>query len=64
MLFAAVQVLMTRNAKVYIACRSEEKAQKAMAELKEVTGKNDVQFLALDLSSFDAIKRAAEELKR
>ena len=55
---------MAHNAKVYIACRSEEKAEKAMEELREATGKNDIQFVALDLSSFASIRKAVDHLKR
>jgi len=35
--------LLKNGAKVYIACRNEEKAEKAINELKQVTGKDDVQ---------------------
>lgn len=35
--------LLRNGAKVYIACRNEEKANKAMDELKAATGKDDVQ---------------------
>lgn len=33
------QVLLKHNAKVYLAARSREKAEAAIADLKEVTGK-------------------------
>jgi retinol dehydrogenase-12 len=35
--------LLKNGAKVYIACRNEEKANRAMDELKKATGKTDVQ---------------------
>ena len=34
-----------------------------MEKLKEKTGKSDIHFLPLDLSSFESIRKAAEELK-
>ena len=37
--------LLKNGAKVYIACRNEEKANKAMDDLKAATGKTDVQYL-------------------
>jgi retinol dehydrogenase 12 len=48
---------------VYIAARSKSKAEAAIAELKEVTGKEAI-FLKLDLDNLSQIKRAAEEFKR
>jgi retinol dehydrogenase 12 len=46
---------------VYIAARSQEKSQKAIDELKKVTGKESVFFLKLDLTDLVALKAAAEE---
>jgi 3-oxoacyl-ACP reductase-like protein len=37
--------LLKNGAKVYIACRNEEKANKAMDDLKAATGKTDVQYV-------------------
>ena len=59
-----VKVLLSRNAKVYIACRSRDKAEAAIAELEQVTAKSEIHFIELDLSSFESIKQAAEVLKR
>jgi retinol dehydrogenase-12 len=42
--------LLKNGAKVYIACRNEEKANKAMNDLKAATGKTDVQYV---LAYFD-----------
>lgn len=58
------RVVLAHNAKVYLACRSEEKANAAIADLKKVTGKDDIHFLPLDLSSFSSIKKSAEQFKR
>jgi len=57
------RVVLAHNAKVYLACRSEEKANSAIVDLKKATGKEDVHFLPLDLSSFSSIKKAAEDFK-
>ncbi|KAH8110191.1 NAD-binding protein [Phellopilus nigrolimitatus] len=57
------KVVLAHGAKVYIACRSEEKADAAIKELKEATGKTELHFLKLDLSSFASIRKAAEEFK-
>jgi len=57
------QALLTHNAKVYIAARSQEKAEEAIKELKEETGKEGI-FLKLDLADLKAVKVAAEEFQR
>jgi len=54
------KTLLTHNAKVYIAVRSEEKAKSAIAELKEQTGKEAI-FLKLDLADLKSVKSSAEE---
>lgn len=51
---------MPRNAKVYMASRNKEKAEAAIASLKEATGKEAI-FLELDLSSLASVKKAAQE---
>lgn len=59
-LTATVQALLQHNAKVYMATRSKEKAEKAIASLKEATGKEAI-FHELDLSSLASVKKSAEE---
>jgi retinol dehydrogenase-12 len=55
-------VLLQKNAKVYLGSRSEEKARKAINELKEITGKEAV-FFKLDLANLDSIRKSVEEYK-
>ena len=52
--------LLLKNAKVYLAARSEFKAQAALDELEKETGKKAI-FHKLDLSDLDATKRSAQE---
>ena len=52
--------LLLKNAKVYLAARSESKAQAALEELEKETGK-EATFLKLDLSDLDATKKSAQE---
>lgn len=56
-------MLLEHNAKVYIACRSLEKANLAAEELKKTTGKTDTELvvLHLDLADLDSIKTAVAE---
>lgn len=49
---------MQHNAKVYLAARSKEKADKAIAALKEETGKEAI-FHELDLTDLAAVKKSA-----
>jgi retinol dehydrogenase-12 len=57
------QALLQHNAKVYLAARGKDHAEKVIQELKKVTGKEAI-FLDLDLASLPSIKRAAEEFLR
>jgi len=52
--------LLEHDAKVYLACRSAEKAAAAIADLEKETGKTGI-FLHLDLSSLKSVKESAEE---
>ena len=45
-----------RKARVIIACRSQEKAEKAVVEIKRKSNNNDVIFRQLDLSSLDSVR--------
>jgi len=55
-----VKQLLAHNAKVYLAARSAPKANEAIAELKNETGKEAI-FLQLDLSDIPAVRRSAQE---
>ncbi|KAI5116375.1 hypothetical protein M0805_003529 [Coniferiporia weirii] len=57
-----VLALLRKNAKVYIAARNRTKAEAAIAELKEKTGKEAL-FLELDLANLKSVKGAAEEFR-
>lgn len=52
-----------KNAKVYLAARSQQKAERAIQELREETGKEAL-FLQLDLSDLNAVKKAVEEFQQ
>ncbi|KAG2009556.1 short-chain dehydrogenase [Coprinopsis cinerea AmutBmut pab1-1] len=54
------KALLSRNAKVYLAGRSQEKVERAIQELKQETGKEGI-FLHLDLGDLKSVKKAAEE---
>ncbi|KAI0028223.1 hypothetical protein K488DRAFT_59156 [Vararia minispora EC-137] len=55
------RVLIARNARVYLAARSEERARAAMDEITKSTGKSDIHFLQLDLADLVSVRKAAEE---
>ncbi|KAF8130313.1 hypothetical protein EV363DRAFT_1432211 [Boletus edulis] len=54
------RVLLTKNAKVWIACRDVSKGEATLKELKALTGR-DAHLLKLDLANLRAIKRSVEE---
>ncbi|KAH8086594.1 NAD(P)-binding protein [Cristinia sonorae] len=55
-----VKALLDRNARVYIASRSKAKADAAIQQLHQLTGKQAI-FLELDLASLSSVRRSAEE---
>ncbi|KAF9643484.1 NAD(P)-binding protein [Thelephora ganbajun] len=52
--------LLLKNAKVYLAARSESKAQAALGEIDKETGKKAI-FHKLDLGDLNAVKKSAQE---
>ncbi|KAG2137894.1 uncharacterized protein EDB93DRAFT_1339186 [Suillus bovinus] len=57
------RVLLTKNAKVYIACRDEAKGRAAIRDLQKSTGK-EACFLQLNLANLKSIKASGEEFLR
>ncbi|KZV85086.1 NAD(P)-binding protein [Exidia glandulosa HHB12029] len=55
-----VKALLGKGGKVYMGARSEAKAQAAIKELEQATGRAAI-FLKLDLADFASIKQAAAE---
>ncbi len=58
--FETAKGLAKAGHKVYLACRSEEKAQAAMAKIRRKVKDADLHFLQLDLLDRPGIKQAAE----
>ncbi|WML47004.1 SDR family oxidoreductase [Neobacillus sp. PS3-34] len=55
--------LARKGATVVLLCRSEERGQKAVQEIIEQTGNQQVDLLLADLSSQRSVKNAAEQFK-
>ncbi|KAJ3883708.1 NAD-P-binding protein [Lentinula edodes] len=55
------RILVARNAKVYLAARSEERAQTAIDDICRSTGKSNIHFLKIDLSDLSSVRKAAEQ---
>ncbi|OCH84298.1 NAD(P)-binding protein [Obba rivulosa] len=58
-----IKALLEHNAKVYLAARNRDKAEAAIKELQEQTGKEAI-FLQLNLGNLASVKKAAEEFLR
>ncbi|KAK0201385.1 hypothetical protein DFS33DRAFT_1375046 [Desarmillaria ectypa] len=56
--FETAKAILPHNAKVYVACRNEAKANAAIEKLRETTGK-DALYLPLNLASLKSIQAAA-----
>ena len=54
--------LAKRNARVIIACRSQEKGKKAEVDVRRESGNSNVHFRKLDLASFDSVRRFAKDV--
>ncbi|KAI7265097.1 NAD(P)-binding protein [Hortaea werneckii] len=48
---------------IFLAARTPSKAEAAISEIKKAVPNGNVSFLQLDLSSFESVKKAAEEFK-
>lgn len=60
---ATAEALAGRGARLVLACRSEDKTRPVIDEIARHTGDDTrAQFLALDLSDLDQVRRAASEL--
>ena len=51
-----------RNARVILACRSQEKGKKAEVDVRRESGNSNVYFRKLDLASFDSVRQFAKEV--
>ena len=54
--------LAKRNARVILACRSVERGEKAVVEVKERSGNDNVVFVQLDLASLDSVRKFAAKI--
>eukprot|EP00736_Rhodelphis_marinus_P000403 Rmarinus@m.18171 len=59
----ASKALASQGAHVVMACRSPERGQKALEEVKSVAKDANVQLMELDLSSFASVRKFADEIK-
>ncbi|BFM14429.1 SDR family NAD(P)-dependent oxidoreductase [Maricurvus nonylphenolicus] len=57
--FEAAKVLAGRNARVLIGCRNPQKAQAAIASIRESNPNADLDIVPLDLSDLESVKQAA-----
>src|SRR5262245_28461780 len=54
------RVLADKGARVFIACRSAERAQPVADEIRKQTGNPGIELLALDLGDFDSVRACAQ----
>lgn len=54
--------LAKRGAKVVIGCRSEERGEKAVIDIKKSSGNENVHLKIIDLSSFKSVRAFAEDV--
>jgi len=58
---ATAEALARQGGRVYVACRSREKGQAAVAGIKAAAGTDAVWFVPLDLADLDSVRTCASE---
>jgi retinol dehydrogenase 12 len=58
--FETARALAARDARVYIAVRSEANGRRAIEEIAAQTGNRSLELLSLDLGDLDSVRRCAE----
>ena len=61
--FEAARVLSAKGARVLIACRSQQKAQQAIARIEQENGAVDLAYVPLDLGDLSSVKDCARQLQ-
>ncbi|RMF23090.1 MAG: SDR family NAD(P)-dependent oxidoreductase [Deltaproteobacteria bacterium] len=61
--YETAKALAAKGARVVMACRSRQRAQRAVEELSAAVPGANVEVLELDLASLDSVARFAEELR-
>ena len=59
---ATAILLAERGGRIILACRNTKKGEAAVAEIKEITGNNDILFRNLDLASTASIRKFAHNI--
>ena len=61
--YEAARVLSAKGARVIIACRSQQKAEDAIARIENENGRVDVSHVALDLGDLSSVSNCADQLQ-
>ena len=56
--------LVQRGAKVILACRNSERANKAAEDIRQSTNQGTICVMKLDLASFESVRHFAKEVKK
>jgi NAD(P)-dependent dehydrogenase (short-subunit alcohol dehydrogenase family) len=62
--FEASRVLAARGARVILACRAKDKADEAVARIRQLTPGADLGFVPCDQADLDSVRAAATLLER
>lgn len=61
--YEAARALSAQGARVVIACRSQQKAEDAIAGIEEQNGQVDISYVPLDLGDLSSVRHCAEQLQ-
>jgi len=62
--FETAKVLAAKGGRVLLGCRSEERAEAAMDNIRKETPDADVSFVELDQANLNSVKKAAKAVKK
>ena len=62
--YDTARVLAERGARVLLGCRSEARADEAIAKIKSIKSDADVTWVPLDLASLSSVKEAADQVNQ
>ena len=62
--FETAKTLAQKNATVILACRSSDKGNAAVQEIKKTVPNSDCHFMSLDLADLNSVHRLADAFKR
>lgn len=62
--YETARILLQHGGNITMLCRSENKAETAVAQLKNIVANADINYVLMDLASLDSVRAAAPQVKQ